>query len=131
MSSSKVLTSEQAQKAVARYFEATRAMSAEQWASTFADNGVLEDPVGTPPMTTKEAILEHGKKFVNAHAQVGLHEEFVHVNGNEAMVYWVGRGETKDGQRVQFDGIDHFIFDGDGKIVELRGLWDPTNIRPE
>jgi ketosteroid isomerase-like protein len=55
---------------------------------------------------------------------------FVEVNGNEAVAYWVGQGTQQDGQRVQFEGINHFHFDADKKIVNLRGFWNPVNIRP-
>lgn len=53
------------------------------------------------------------------------------VNGNEAVAYWVGQGTQQDGQCVRFEGINHFHFDADGKIVNLRGFWNPVNIRPE
>jgi steroid Delta-isomerase len=126
----KVLTSEQVRAAVSRYFEGTRSMNAAQWATAFAPNAVVEDPIGQPPLTTPQAILVQGEKFVTAFGCVGLQEMFVEVNGHEALAYWVGRGTQKDGQQVQFEGINHFCFDADGKIVNLRGFWNPANIRP-
>ncbi|MFM2313298.1 MAG: hypothetical protein RLZZ04_2574 [Cyanobacteriota bacterium] len=131
MSASQVLTSDQARAAVARYFEGTRSMNAEQWASAFASNAVVEDPIGQPTLDTPQDILAQGNAFVTAFSQVGLQEVFVEVNGNEALAYWIGRGTQKDEQRVQFEGINHFCFNVEGKIVSLRGFWNPANIRPE
>jgi steroid Delta-isomerase len=131
VSNSEVLTSEQVRAAVAHYFEGTRSMNAAQWASAFAPSAIVEDPVGQPPLTTPQAILSQGEGFIAAFSHVGLQEIFVEVNGNEAVAYWVGQGVQKDGQRVRFEGINHFCFDADEKIVNLRGFWNPANIRPE
>lgn len=66
MSNNQVLTADRVRAAVARYFEGTRSMNAVQWASAFASNAVVEDPIGQPPLTTPEAILAQGEGFVTA-----------------------------------------------------------------
>jgi steroid Delta-isomerase len=131
MDKSKTLTPDQVRSAVARYFEGTRSMNATQWASAFATNAVVEDPIGQTPLKTPQAILAQGEGFVTAFNQVGLKEVFVEVNGDEAVAYWHGRGAQKDGKNVRFEGINHFVFDSDGKVVSLRGFWSPANIRSE
>jgi steroid Delta-isomerase len=131
MSKNEILTPDQVRSAVARYFEGTRSMNAAQWASAFASNAIVEDPIGQEPLTTSEAILAQGQGFVTAFNHVGLQEVFVEVNGHESLAYWVGRGSQKDGQAVRFEGINHFRFDADAKIVHLRGFWNPENIRLE
>jgi steroid Delta-isomerase len=131
MNQHQVLTPDRVRAAVASYFEGTRSMNAAQWASAFAANAVVEDPVGQPSLTTPQAILAQGKSFVTAFSRVGLQEMFVEVNGNEAVAYWVGRGTQHDGQQVRFEGINYFCFDADGKIVNLRGFWNPANISPD
>lgn len=131
MSNSKILSPDRVRAAVTSYFEGTRSMNAAQWASAFAPNAVVEDPIGQPPLTTSQAILAQGEGFVTAFDKVGLHEVFVEVNGNEAVAYWLGKGVREDGQQVRFEGINHFCFDTEGKIVNLRGFWNPANIRSE
>ena len=113
------------ERLVRDYFAATQSGDATVWAATFADDAVVEDPVGTPPLTTPEAIRAQGEGFVAAFESIGLYESFVHVNGNEAVAMWQGRGTTADGAEVTFDGIDLFEFDDDGKITLLRGFWTP------
>ena len=123
-------TSELIYRSVARYFEATRSNNARQWASCFSANAVVEDPVGTTPIKNLEAILQLGETFVSAFETVGLHE-FVHVVGNEAAARWTGRGLTKEGKPIRFEGINIFEFDEEGKIVNLKGYWNPDKIIEE
>ena len=115
-------------RSVAQYFEATRSGNAEQWANCFANNAIFEDPVGTPPVQDPEKILEFGKKFMSGFKTVGLHEEFVHVVGNEVAARWTGKGTTKEGKQVTFEGINVFQFNNEGQIVGLKGYWSPENI---
>lgn len=110
---------------VEAYFEGTRSMDAAQWASAFAPDAVLDDPVGFQAKNTSEAILAQGEGFVSAFQQIGLHESFVHVVGNEAVAKWQGRGTTPDGVEITFDGINHFSFNEDGQITLLRGFFAP------
>ena len=119
---------ESIRKFVSQYFEATRSNKAQQWASCFANNAIVEDPVGTTPINDSEKILELGKTFLSSFETVGLYEEFVHVIGNEAAARWTGRGLTKEGKKVRFEGINIFEFDNDGKIINLKGYWNPDKI---
>lgn len=110
---------------VEAYFEGTRSMDAAQWASAFAPDAVLDDPVGFPVKNTPEAILAQGEGFVSAFQQIGLYESFVHVVGNEAVAKWQGRGITPDGAEITFDGINHFTFNENAQITLLRGFFVP------
>ena len=123
--------SESVRKFVAQYFEATRSNNAQKWADRFAENAVVEDPVGTTPIDNLAKILELGKAFMSGFETVGLHEEFVHVVGNEAAARWTGKGITKEGKQVRFEGINVFEFNNDGQIVNLKGYWNPDEIIEE
>ena len=120
-----------AQKSVAQYFEATRSKDAQKWASRFAENAMVEDPVGTKPLNGSAEVLEMGKAFLSGFETVGLHEELVHVVGNEAAARWTGRGLTKEGKRVRFEGINVFEFNNEGQIINLKGYWSPDEITEE
>ncbi len=116
---------------VAQYFEATRSNDAQKWASRFANNAIVEDPVGTTPINNSKDILELGKAFISAFESVGLHEEFVHVINNQAAARWRGKGLTKEGKQVGFGGINIFTFNSDGKITNLKGYWSPDEMIEE
>ncbi|MEO1297457.1 MAG: nuclear transport factor 2 family protein [Cyanobacteria bacterium J06636_16] len=110
---------------VRSYFKASQSGDAQVWFATFAEGAVVEDPVGTPPKSTREEILAQGTGFVEAFKQVGLYESFIHVNGLEAVAMWTGRAITHDDQSLSFEGIDLFEFNETGKITLLRGFWTP------
>ncbi|MEM9797876.1 MAG: nuclear transport factor 2 family protein [Pseudomonadota bacterium] len=110
---------------VARYFDSTRSGTVEPWLANFAENAVVDDPVGTPVKADPTAIRAMGEGFLGAFETVGLHESFVHVSGLEAVARWEGRGTTPDGTEVTFQGINLFTFDSDGRITELRGFFAP------
>ena len=107
------------------YFEGTRSGDPVKWASAFADNALVDDPVGTPAKDTPEAIRKMGEEFLGAFKTVGLYESFVHVVGNEAVARWRGEGTTLDEQDLSFEGINVFEFDDAGKIRNLRGFFQP------
>ena len=64
----------------------------------FAKDAVVEDPVGTAPISDPDKIIELGNAFMSGFKTVSLHEEFVHVVGNEAAARWTGRGITEEGK---------------------------------
>lgn len=123
------LKPELVRQSVAQYFEATRSGNARQWADRFADDAIFEDPVGTAPIDNNPAkILEFGEKFMSGFKTVGLHEEFVHVVGDEAAARWRGKAITKEGKKVRFEGINVFKFNSEGEIISLKGYWSPDNM---
>lgn len=101
---------EKVRRWVKAYFKGTRSGDASIWAQAFAANAVLDDPVGSPLKTSPSEILEQGEAFVRAFQKIGLHEDFVHVVGNEAVAKWEGRGTTERGEEVRFEGINAFVF---------------------
>lgn len=107
---------------VCDYFRATQSGNAYIWASAFAENAVLEDWVGTPPLKTSKAILAQIDDFISAFEGVGLYANFIHVNSNEAIAKWTGRGTMATGQEITFEGVDLFEFNRLGKIVRLCSL---------
>ncbi len=113
---------------VADYFEGTRSMNAEKWASRFAEDAIFHDPVGTEKAIGKAQILERGKGFVNAFKEVGLHETYVHCHNQTAVAKWEGRAIDQDGKTINFEGINVFHFSQEGLITSLEGFWDPSTM---
>ena len=44
-------------RAVRAYFLAIRAMDADAFANSFAEDGTTSDPMGSPPITGREALM--------------------------------------------------------------------------
>lgn len=115
-------------QAVKAYFAALRAMDEGAWVNTFADDAVSHDPVGAPPITGHQKLSEFYQSIAGAFKEVSLTEQEVFIAGNGAAVKWIGRGTSKQGKQVQFEGIDVFEINELGKIQTLRAYWNPAEM---
>lgn len=113
---------------VRAYFMAIRAMDADAFANTFAEDGTTFDPVGSPGITGRAAIREFLQTICKNFKSVGLTEDCVFVTGNGAAVKWTGRGISSNGKEVRFEGVDVFDVNEDGKIQTVRAYWNPAEM---
>ena len=115
-------------RAVRAYFLAIRAMDADAIANTFAEDGTTRDPVGAPPVSGREGVREFFQSIFKNFKSVALDENSVFVAGNGAAVKWTGHGTSANGKEVNFEGIDIFEVNDDGKIQTLRAYWNPAEM---
>ena len=105
-----------------------RAITRTTWAACFASNATIDDPVGSAPIKGTDAILQRGQEFMEGFKSVGLYAEYISAVDRRAAAKWTGRGVTKDNRSVQFEGINFFEFDENGKILNLIGFWNPADM---
>jgi steroid Delta-isomerase len=115
-------------RAVKEYFAAIRAMDKKAWVHTFAEDAVTYDPVGAPPTRGHEKLGEFFDTITAAFKEVGLTEDEIFIAGNGAAVKWTGRGISKQGRKVHFEGIDVFEVNEAGKIQTLHAYWNPAEM---
>jgi steroid Delta-isomerase len=115
-------------KTVKDYFAALRAMDQQAWVNTFAEDAVSNDPVGALPINGHQKLGEFFQTITGAFKEVGLTEDQVFIAGNSAAVKWTGRGTSKQGRAVQFEGIDVFTINEAGKIETLHAYWNPAEM---
>lgn len=115
-------------KAVKAYFAALRAMDQQAWVNTFAEDAVTYDPVGAPPTKGHQRLGEFFQTMTAAFKEVGLTEEDVFIAGNGAAVKWTGRGVSRQGNKVRFEGIDVITVNQAGKIEKLEAYWNPAEM---
>ena len=115
-------------KAIKAYFAALRAMDQRAWVNTFAEDAVTYDPVGTAPNRGHKSLEEFFQTVTAAFKEVGLTEDQVFIAGNGAAVKWTGRGVSKQGRKVKFEGIDVFEVNEAGKIQTLHAYWNPAEM---
>jgi steroid delta-isomerase len=115
-------------KTIKAYFAALRAMDQQAWVNTFAEDAIDHDPVGAPPIKGHQKLGEFFQTVTAAFKEVGLTEDQVFVAGNGAAVKWTGRGISKQGRKVQFEGIDVFELNEAGKIQTLHAYWNPAEM---
>ncbi len=114
--------------AVRTYFQAIRAMDADAFANSFAEDGTTFDPVGSPAITGRAALREFFQSICGHFESVGLTEDSVFVAGNGAAVKWTGRGTSNSGKEVKFEGVDVIEVNQDGKIQMIHAYWNPAEM---
>jgi steroid delta-isomerase len=104
--------------AVHEYVAAFDAGAPERVAALFAEDATVEDPVGTEPKVGQAAILE----FYTASMQTGAKLRL------EGPVRLCGPYAAFAFSDMRVDVIDTFKFNDDGKVVEMRAYFGPTNM---
>jgi steroid delta-isomerase len=109
---------------IARYQSTFSAGDREGWLALFADDAVVEDPVGSPPRKGREEI---GNFWDEVHARLDeasvLMTQGPAVCGLEAA--WAFALTVRAGEfTVQLEIIDHGTFDDDGRIRSIRAFWN-------
>lgn len=94
----------------------------------YADECSVEDPVGTTPVVGIEAVRAFYERSMKAQPRLTLQPP-IRVAGNETAFAFTGVVNTPEG-KLQFDVIDHMIFNEDGKIRQMRAIFGPDNMKP-
>lgn len=119
-------TPEQMEAAVHTYVAAFAAGDAEMAAGIFADNAVVEDPIGSEPKHGMAAIREFYVQSMatgaTLHLQGPVRVAAAHAAfAMQVRLHW-------DGKDMAIDVIDTFAFDADGKVKEMKAYFGPGNM---
>jgi ketosteroid isomerase-like protein len=114
---------EQVQAAVGAYVAAYMASDRDAFLDAFADDGVIVDPVGTPPHHGQDACGGFWDTVHQLTERMSFDVKDVIVCGSEAAMVFRIRAGTDDAGIV-IDAVDIFEVDDDGKIASMRAYWD-------
>lgn len=117
------------QRAIDGYLDAYNRNDREAFLALFADDATVEDPVGTPRHSGRDAIAGfwdaiHG--LADA-LQLGAGQRIV-CGGEAAVVLTIEA--TMGGQRTRIHAVDTFRVRPDGRISEVRAYWDLAAAEP-
>jgi len=118
------LSATQVEAAVEEYFASIGSLDIQRYVSNFASDGVLEDPVGTPPVQGTQALTAYFGGIIAPFSEIKPKVQDVIVCGNEAAVNWKLKLTTTTGKHVTIDGMGVFSFDQTGKLKTVREFWD-------
>lgn len=115
-------------RAIRSYFDAINALDQDAWVNTFAHDAVSNDPVGAPPIVGHQKLGEFFQSIAGAFKELSLNPDQIFIAGNGAAVKWTGRGTSKQGKSVKFEGIDVFEVNQSGRIERLNAYWNPAEM---
>ena len=119
------ITAEQAEAAVRRYLDAVAHGTTDDIVALYAEDGVLEDPVGSEPKVGRAAIRE----FYATLEPMTVTTELLTVRsaGNEAAFHF--RIETDTGAGVAIlEPFEMMVFDDEGLIASMRAWWNDSDL---
>jgi ketosteroid isomerase-like protein len=97
----------------------------ESWVKLFADDVVIEDPVGSGAIYRgiEAASTTFWERSKRAKPRLQLTEEII-VCGKEAVAILAAEVGPDDARRRIAPIVDHFTFDDDGRIIGMRAFFN-------
>ncbi|QOV96430.1 nuclear transport factor 2 family protein [Novosphingobium sp. ES2-1] len=108
------------------YVAAYEAADEESVVILFAEDAVIEDPVGTPPKRGHEEIRAFFRGAMEMGCKPVLDGPICLTEDHAAFPMRVPM--CIDGQDMVYYGIDVFAFDAEGKVREMRAYHGPSNL---
>jgi steroid Delta-isomerase len=111
---------------VKAYLSATSQNDVAARARLFAVAATLEDPVGSPPLRGREAIMRvfEGNRLFRVDTKL----ELLVINGNEAAYVFTASVVDAAGDRAEIRTIETLLLDNDSLIVSMRAHFDSHSI---
>lgn len=113
-----------AAEAFAEHCRAWNVGDRDAWMAIFADDVVMEDPVGAPPKRGRESLAVTWERSHTAGRTWRLEPRRVIGSGDEVAVDLVNRG-TVDGAEVVVESIEVWRVDDRGRVVSVRSFFEP------
>lgn len=112
--------------AVHAYVAAFDAGSADAVAAIYAEDGIVEDPIGTPVHRGRAAIRAFYAQSMQTGAKLTL-EGPVRVVADYAVFPFSVHLDFAGGPK-RIDVIDTFRFNEANEVIEMRAFWGPGNM---
>jgi steroid delta-isomerase len=120
-------TPEDNAKTVKRYLDLAAQGDVEAIVELYADDGTVEDPVGSEVHIGRQAI--HGFYSQIPDTDKSTELDSLRTLGNEAAFSWALIIDLGEGG-VRIEIISTMTFNEDGKIASMKAYWGPENIKP-
>jgi steroid Delta-isomerase len=117
-----------------RSYAAVAAGDLAQWLTVYAENAVLEDPVG-PSMFDAEGKGHHGHAGISAFWEAAIapietfefriNDSFANPGSNTCANIGQIKTSFPDGSYTVTDLIMVYVIDDDGRVASMRAFWEP------
>ena len=120
------VTTEQMVNAVETYISSYCSGDLDGILSVFAEDAIVEDPVGAPKLQGHDAIRTFMAAGVSMGAKLKLLGPIRCAADTAAFPFAVELDMAGTAKRI--DVIDVFRFNDTGKVIEMRAVWGPQNM---
>lgn len=96
----------------------------QRWIDLFAEDAVIEDPVGKPPNNARSNAQKFFDLLSMAFAFLQISQDCIFVSGSGAAVKWTMRVQGKSGKHGTAEGISIFELNEANKIQRVASYWD-------
>ncbi|XRQ12846.1 nuclear transport factor 2 family protein [Actinomadura welshii] len=116
-------TQEHMKQALQTYIDAFNAGDVAAISALYADDAVIEDPVGKPRITGRAAIEEFYGNAIAGGAKLALEGPIRGTFGDRAAMAF-----TVDLPGMRIRAIDVMTFNDEGEIVRMDAHWGPEDV---
>jgi ketosteroid isomerase-like protein len=123
-----------ARAASQRSYSAVAKGDLEEWLTVYAEDAVLEDPVG-PSMFDPEGKGHHGHDGIRAFWDLAIapiekfefeiYESFANPEGNTCANIGRIRTSFPDGSHTTTELIMVYVVNDDGRVASMKAFWEP------
>lgn len=96
----------------------------------YADDAVVEDPVGTPAHVGKEALREFYQKAVEM-VELMTIECNPRVRAEASVGACAMRAYPRDGNGMYIEVLDVMTFNEEGKVTTMSAYWGDSNLKAD
>lgn len=121
-----MLDSDRMVAAVEAYIASYNRADLDGVCAVFAEDAIVEDPVGTAPRIGQAALREFFAVGIAAGARLTLDGPVRCAADHAAFAFHVNL--DWDGQATRIDVIDVFHFDAQGKVTAMKAYFGPANM---
>lgn len=113
---------------LAEYREALETMETDRWVGQYAENATVEDPVGGPVHSGHDQLRTFFEGVRKNFKLLTIQPELTVIAPPEAAIKATVSGTTTKDFELKFSLISTYKFRDDGKVLQMRAFWDPSEL---
>ncbi len=117
--------------AIANYYTSLAQMNPQGWLETLADNALIYDPVGKPPLNPQKDSQKFFTILKTFYETFEIIQDAIFVVEQEAAVKWKMKVMAKNGRKATAEGITLFEINDHGKITQIKAYWDEAKFKSQ
>ena len=123
------MTQTEIKQLLTEYYRQVAALNSEAWLEAFAEDAVVYDPVGKPPLNARRDADKFFEILSKFYEKLEITPDLIFSAGNGAAVKWIMNVLARNGRRATTEGIAIFEFNEVGKIQKLQSYWDEAAMK--